>query len=105
MIFNNFEIKINHESDSFIQTVDGNIVKVINICKIKNKVFILGYSFLSRLPFYNKPIDSTKLGISLVDNLANVLNRWPIENRNNKFMILKINNKTIAFSLIHTIKL
>lgn len=105
MIFNNFEIKINHESDSFVQTTDGDIVKIINICKTKNEVFILGYSFLNRLPYYKKPIDSIKLGISLVDDLTSVLNKWPIENIKNKCMVLNLNNKTIAFSLIHTIKL
>lgn len=42
--FKDFEIKINHHSDSFVQTNDGNFVKITNICQIKNEVFILGYT-------------------------------------------------------------
>lgn len=105
IIFKNYEIKINHESDSFVQITDGNIIKIKNICKINNESFILGYSFRSMSPFYTKPIDSTKLGIYLVDNLSNNLSNWQVETIQSKCMLLKIKNKTIAFLVIHTIEM
>lgn len=93
IISNNFEIKINYESNSFVKLINGSIIKVLNICQINNESSILGFNFRSRLPFYTKPIDSTKLGIYLVDNMSNNLCNWQVNTIQSKCMILKINIK------------
>jgi len=105
LIFKNTEIRIDRESDNYLQMNDGNIIKVINIISQTPKEgFILGYCFEKKEPFYNKPIDSSKLDIFAVANLNNNFKSWSVNSIKCKCMILKVNsiNKIVAFPLLHT---
>jgi len=44
----NTKIKINNKADCYVQTIDKNIIKVVNICNISNEqIYILGHRFTS----------------------------------------------------------
>lgn len=108
LVFNNFEIKINHECDSYLQMINGDIIKVLNIInKTNNDGLILGYCFGTKEPFYKKPINSSKLDIFIVDNLNNNLKSWSIKNIKCKCMLLKVNynNTMVAFPILHTYRI
>lgn len=110
LIFNNFEIKINQECDSYLQMINGDIVKVLNIINgTNNEGLILGYCFGTKEPFYKKPINSSKLDIFIVDNLDKNLKSWSIKNIKCKSMVLKVNYncnyKMVAFPILHTYRI
>lgn len=95
--------KINTTSDNYIFTKCKQIVKIENICYHKfGGLVIVGKSFFNKNPYYNEPIDSSKIGIYVVDNLSTKYEYWNIHDIECKYMILKIQDQQIAFPVIHT---
>jgi len=103
------DIKINTQSISncyigFIKQDKLTICKVINIIKKNNdeSVFIINL-FDHIKPFYEKPINSLKLGIAVVDNLSS--NYYSINIQTSKFKKYMLLNTTqnvrVAFPILH----
>lgn len=99
----NTEIKINNKADCYVQTIDKNIIKVVNICHTLNgQIYILGHRFTSVMDFYKRPLHSSKLCIYVVNELNSHLESWPVKNIMCKCMIFEYANQKVAFPLIHT---
>lgn len=102
--FNNINIKIKYEKDSYILTQYQHIVKCLNIIAQKNsETVIIRKYFKFKSAFFNDPIDSTIFNIFIVKNIAKKINYWPIKSIKKKIMILNHNNgQLVAMSIIHT---
>jgi len=100
----NFTIKVKTTADRYVLTFGGDIVTVVNIARLidTNEQVIIGYKFLSKQPFYEKPLKSSKLNIYIVQNKSTDLQYWKITDIHFKVMILVSNNQHIAMPLIHT---
>lgn len=102
LILKTFQINIT-SSDNYISTKLKQIVKIKNICYDKSGgIVIVGNSFSNKRPYYNKPIDSTKIGIYVVDDLSPEYEYWSIHDIVCKYMILEIQDQKIGFPIIHT---
>lgn len=103
LIIRTFKINTYSKSDSFIMTKNEEIIKVLNICFTKTgHNVIVGKSFLNKVPFYEKPINSSKLSIYVVDKLSMDNKYYNINEIKCKCMVLTINNKLITFPVLHT---
>lgn len=105
MLFKNSEIKTKNIADCYVQTNDGEVVKVVNICltAVNNEIIMIGYTFKTVMDLYTKPLKSSKLNIFIINDLDNTLSWWLIKHIKCKFMILNDSeNKTIAIPIIHT---
>lgn len=107
-IKDNIKINIKSFSDAYIgYTFLGNlnIFKVVNICvhkSTKKKVFV-AQSFNSIQAFYEKPINSMKIGIAIVNELSNHLITIDIETCDySKYIILNSSLGKIAFPILHS---
>lgn len=63
---------------------------------------IVGKSFLHKIPFYEIPINSSKLSIYEVNKLSTVEEYYNVNEIKCKCMILTKKNKIIAFPVLHT---
>jgi len=72
MLFKNSEIKTKNIADCYVQTNDGEVVIVVNICltAINNEIIMIGYKFKTVMDLYTKPLKSSKLNIFIVNNVA-----------------------------------
>jgi len=103
-------IKINIKSfyDAYIGYTFGgklNIFKVVNICvhKISKKKVFVTRLFKTMQPFYEKPINSMKKGIAIVNELSNHLITIDIETCNySKYVILNNSLGQVAFPILHS---
>jgi hypothetical protein len=95
-------IRKQKESDSFILTKDGEVVKCVNIIEINNNILILGKQFYHVTPFFIEPINSTILDMYQVKNLSEILNYWNITDIKRKIIIFNHDKKIIALSIIHS---
>lgn len=112
ILMNNFKINIASISDCYIGFENEgklNICKVFNIYKksktSKDDVILLVKSFDKIQPYFNKPLNSYKLGICIVDKLSDSF----IEINENKtqfqkYMILYSNygSHHVALPILHT---
>lgn len=100
----NFTIKVKTTADRYVLTFGGDIVTVVNITRLidTNEQVIIGYKFLSKQPFYENPLKSSKLNIYIVQNKSTDLQCWKITDIHFKVMILVSNDQHIAMPLIHT---
>jgi len=108
---NDIKISITSISDCYIGFEEQgklNICKVVNICKnIRNDndiVFVVKM-FNKVQPYFDKPINSFKLGIAVVDNLLDNLVQVDIHNiKFKKYLIINSNQdlRLIAFPILHT---
>jgi len=109
-IKNNIKINIKPFSDAYIGNTFGgklNIFKIVNIYvhkSSKKKVFV-AQSFNTIHPFYEKPINSIKIGIAIVNELSNHLITIDIETCDySKYVILNNSLGKVAFPIyIHLI--
>lgn len=103
LIIRNFKINIHSKSDSFIITKNEEIIKVLNIrfTKTGHNV-IVDKSFLNKILFYEKPVNSSKLSIYVADNLSVDNKYYNVNEIKCKCMVLTINNKIITFPVLHT---
>jgi len=53
---------------------------------------------------YEKPIQSSKLGIFKISNLSTNFKKWETERINCKYMVFDISNDLIAMPILHTIR-
>lgn len=99
LILETFKIKIYNDADNFVMLKNNDIVKVLNICSTQSgKKVIIGNIFKSKKSFYSKPIDSSHLGIFLIEDLSKDNLYWDINEIQSKYMVLTFdNNKLVAF--------
>lgn len=104
LFFNNIHIVIKKqkESDSFILTKDGEVVKCVNIIEMNNNILIIGKKCNHALPFFIEPINSIKLDMYFVKNISETLNYWNMTDIKRKMMIFNHGNKMIAMPVMHT---
>jgi hypothetical protein len=105
MIFKDSEIKTKNIADCYVQTNDGEVVKIVNIClaAVNDEIIMVGYKFKTVSDYYLKPLKSSKLNIFTVNDLDDTLSWWLIKHIKSKFMILNDSkNTTIAIPIIHT---
>jgi len=95
-------------SDAYIGYTFGgkfNIFKIVNICvhkSSKKKVFV-AQSFNTIHPFYEKPINSIKIGIAIVNELSNHLITIDLETCNySRYVILNNSLGKVAFPILHS---
>ncbi|KAF0710352.1 Uncharacterized protein FWK35_00032959 [Aphis craccivora] len=107
-IQDNIKINVKSFSDAYIGYSFGgklNIFIVVNICvhkSSKKKVFV-AQSFNTIHPFYEKPINSMKIGIAIVNELSNHLITIDIETCNfSKYVILNNSLGKVAFPILHS---
>jgi len=107
-IKNNIKINLKLFSDAYIGYTFGgklNTFKVVNICvhkSSKKKVFV-AQSFNTIHPFYEKPINSMKIVIAIVNELSNHLYTIDIETCNfSKYVILNNSLGKVAFPILHS---
>jgi len=109
-IKNNIKINIKSKSDCYIGFNDNedelSIFKIINICYDTNisKNVVLAKKFNKTICYFEKPINSLKLGIAIVDELSENFTAIDIEFTNfSKYMLLvDKNNEQIAYPILHT---
>lgn len=107
-IKDSIKINIKSFSDAYIGYTFGgklNIFKVVNICvhKVTNKKVFVTRSFKTIQPFYEKPINSMKIGIAIVNELSNDLLTIDIETCNySKYVILNNSLGKVAFPILHS---
>jgi len=63
------------------------IVKIANIFRNAEGIFLVGHSFLHKTDHYSSPLQSSRLGIVLSRRLSQ-LQRWPIKSLKCKAMLL-----------------
>lgn len=74
-IQNKISINIKKTADKYVLTSHGDIVQVENISYsiLTDEPVIIGYIFKNKQPLYNKPIQSTKLNIFILNDLSDNL--------------------------------
>jgi len=109
LIKNNLKINTKSGSDVYIGFKEQNklsIFKILNICHDprSGKNVLLSKSFTQVEPFFDKPINSLKLGIAKVGNLSKNFTIIDIETEFSKYMIMYDYslNHSIAYPIIHT---
>ncbi|CAI6372886.1 unnamed protein product [Macrosiphum euphorbiae] len=104
LLFRNFHISIKKQkdSDSFILTNSGEVVKCVNVIEMNNNILIIGKQYNNASPFFIEPINSIKLDIYHVNNLSETLNCWNITDIKRKIMIFNHNRLMIGMPIIHT---
>jgi len=109
IIINNFKIVTSSNSDCYIgYEAQGKLIicKVYNICKNSNNndnvVFIVKV-FKKNEIFFDKPVNSFKLGIAIVDNLSKNFEIVDVHTTFRKYMILRNNEcVSIAYPILHS---
>ncbi|CAI6373797.1 unnamed protein product [Macrosiphum euphorbiae] len=109
IIINNFKIVTSSNSDCYIgYEAQGKLIicKVYNICKNSNDndnvVFIVKV-FKKNEIFFDKPVNSFKLGIAIVDNLSNNFEIVDVHTTFRKYMILRNNEcVSVAYPILHS---
>jgi len=104
LLYRHFHISIKKqkESDCFILTNSGEVVKCVNVIEMNNNILIIGKQYNNVTPFFIEPINSKKLDIYYVNNLSETLNCWNITDIKRKMIIFNHDKKIIAVSVIHT---
>lgn len=104
LLYRHFHISIKKqkESDCFILTNSGEVVKCVNVIEMNNNILIIGKQYNNVTPFFIEPINSKKLDIYYVKYLSETLNCWNITDIKRKMIIFNHDKKIIAVSVIHT---
>lgn len=74
-------------------------------CHSTKDVIIIGYQFIHKELFFNKPIKSSKLDIYIVHNLSKTLKFWKISDIKKKLMLfpaIEKQNYYVAFPILHS---
>ncbi|XP_060872826.1 uncharacterized protein LOC132946776 [Metopolophium dirhodum] len=107
----NYDVKIktNSITDCYIGfSKEGilHIYKVLNICcnHITGLYFFIAKLFNNIEPFYDKPINSLKLGVAYVSNLSENIVPITISHLFQKYIVFNFhNNKQIALPILHSL--
>jgi len=105
ILHNKIIINTHSSSDFYVLTNTGEVVHVKNIAHYSStkEVLIIGFEFLFKCPFYDKPIRSSKFNIFIVQNLSKNLKYWKITEIKNKMILFSVKERYIAFSILHSL--
>lgn len=105
ILHNKITINTRLSSDSYVLTNTGELVQVKNIAHYSStkKVLIIGFEFLNKCPFYDKPIRSSKLNIFIVQNVSKNLKYWKITEIKNKIILFSVKERYIALTILHSL--
>ncbi|CAI6358346.1 unnamed protein product [Macrosiphum euphorbiae] len=97
-------INIRSSSDIHVLTKAMEVVKIINIahCILTKEPIIIGYYYKNKESFYDKPINSEKLDIYIVNNLSNNLKCWKITDIHRKIILFSFENQQVTFPILHS---
>lgn len=98
LIWENYKLKSHVIDDSYFCTFQNEHVKLINIVHSKNTCdfILIGRQFEKQMDLYSTPINSSDLGMYVVNRLSNTLKYWNIFDIKKKLWILFCNDKLIA---------
>ncbi|XP_025422739.1 uncharacterized protein LOC112692323 [Sipha flava] len=88
LMFKSLTIKIKKESDSFILTKNGEVVKCMNFVQKDGIIMLIKKKFNILLPYFEDPINSTIIDIFKIKKLSSRLKYWIIYNIKKKMMVL-----------------
>ncbi|KAK3907844.1 3-isopropylmalate dehydratase large subunit [Frankliniella fusca] len=74
-----FKFSTKHSKDSYAVLRNNSVVKILNIIKCENKLFVVGKYFSKCQDLYVKPIKSSMLGIQVVSGLSQLILSWPVD--------------------------
>ena len=89
----------NNASDCFVMLSNKKLVKIFNFMHGPSDNSIIGKQFLRPRNLFNSPIDSSSLGIHLVDTLSPRLQSWPIDLIECKLLVLPRPDKQNSFAV------
>lgn len=79
--------RTDNDADCCAILQDQTIVKIANLLKSEEGIFLVGHSFLHKTSHYSSPLPSSRLGIVCARRLSQ-LQRWPIKSLKCKAMLL-----------------
>ena len=83
-------------------TIDNVLFQIQSIDETNTKLY--GHGFLNALPFFEKPIDSRRLGIYMVDLSAEYISlNIEVSDVQNKCVVLPFGKYHVFIPLVHTI--
>lgn len=89
----------NNARDCFVMLSNKKLVKIFNFMHGPSGISIIGKQFLRPRNLFNSPIDSSSLGIHLVDTLSPRLQSWPIDLIECKLLVLPRPDKQNSFAV------
>lgn len=103
-IQNKININTKKTSDKYILTSQGEIVQVENIAysNITKEPVIIGFMFKNKQQLYNKPIQSTKLNIFVLNDISDNLMWWKLTDVTKKMIVLNFDNQLITMPILHS---
>jgi len=109
IMINNLKIVTTSNSDCYIgYELQGKLIicKIYNICKKSNNnnenIMFIVKVFKKIEMFFDKPINSFKLGIAIVENLSTNFEMVDVQTKFKKYMILRNNEGiSIAYPILH----
>lgn len=108
-IINNIKINVASISDCYVGFEEQgklSICKIFNICKHSDDDIVFIIKLFKKVePYFEKPLNSIKLGIAIVDTLSNNFIQINIQKTCFiKYMILSSNQNVcpVAFPVLHT---
>lgn len=103
VIFSNFKLSINLQN-SCCKLKCNSIIEISNFayCQKLNQVVVIGRKYNNVNNFYTKPLDSSLIGIHLVDGLSECFSYWPLSNILHKLVRLPHTKGFVVMPLLHT---
>lgn len=100
---NNTKLNISNNSDCYILTKSGDVIKCFNFVNTPNgNVVIIGKTFKEKHSFYQTPDDSSVFDINIVKNLSKNFTCLYSSEIDCKIMLLNYCNYSVALPIIHT---
>lgn len=98
--FDSFSINIKKPADSFCLLNDQSIIRVFNILKKDNQIYIYGKKFLEIDNFFSRPCESSAIGIFLVRRFS-IFYLWPVESISKKVIAFPQDEGYVILPLMH----
>ena len=101
LITKSFTIRL-RPADSVVVLQSGKIVRIENILKTEEQVFVIGPSFKKCEAFDTRPCDASAFGINVVTKHMSRIRSWPLSEVKMKCVALPFKEeKTVVFPLLH----
>jgi len=105
--FHSVTFLIDSNADCYCLIKENILIKILNIIKLNNNIFLIGKRFVSCDSLYKYPFDSKKLKIFISHAISDEDEIWPIDLISAKCMVFPYYKKSrkywVSFPLIHSI--